>query len=237
MTAYFRFDSQGREEARLPIVLYGNGPQARVAHAFIAAHAEVAAFAVDDHLIDPGAQTLAGLPVIPLSRLRQAFPPSGFAAIVAVGYRGMNGLRQQKARELADLGYRLASYVDPTAKLSLNVEVENNCIVLDHVSLHPDARIGEGTFISSGAVLGHDCLIAPYCWIGSGCALAGAVRVGERSFFGLQAGVADKVTIGERCFIGSHAFVSQELPPRSTIVARAGEILPIDSERFMAIMA
>lgn len=237
MPLYFRIDGDRREPAALPLVVYGNGPQARVIWSFVSRHAEVAGFTVDDELVASGNGILEGLPVVPLSEVARRFPPGRHAAMVAVGYSDMNGLRQRKADALSAIGYRLASYVDPTVQLPARISIGSNCAILDHVSLHTGTAIGDGTFVSSGAVIGHDCAVGPYCWIGSGCVFAGCVKAGERSFFGLKACVAQRVNIGECCFVGSQALVANDLAARSAMVAKNSDILPIDGAAFMALTA
>lgn len=222
--------------ASLPYLIYGTSGQARVAATAILPHAEVAGFVVGDEIHTPG-ERLCNRPVYALSEIRQALPPERCVALVAVSYRQMNVMRRQRSEELRAMGYRLASFVSPRAWVAQDVEVGENCLILDGVSIHSEAKIGEGTFISSGAVIGHDCCIGAYNWIGSGSTFAGCVQTGARCFFGLRTVVTQHLRIGEAAYVGSNALVSRNIPANSVHVPAGNvENIRMDSARFCSIV-
>lgn len=216
------------------LLIYGNGPQARVVYGFAARHADVAAFVVEDTLIDRQ-RSFKGLPLCGLGEMKARFAPSCHRVVVAVGYGEMNGIRQRVSEAVADLGYDFASYVDPSVNLPEDVEIGANCIVLDHVSVHAGGRIGRGTFVSSAAVLGHDCELGDYAWVGSASAIGGNVRIGRRCFLGVSAAISHGLSLGDECYVGAGATVVRDLPAEATILSEAARVLPVKSRNFLAL--
>ncbi len=103
--------------------------------------------------------------------------------ISAIGFVDMNELRENKYEEAKAKGYEFVSYVDNTVKILDGVEIDDNCIILDFVQIHPFSKIKKGTFISGNVNLGHDCIIEPYNWINAGVSMAGGCQVGKGCFF------------------------------------------------------
>lgn len=215
------------------IVIYGNGAMARVLHSYARHSLDVAGFTVDDACIVAGDTRFCGLPLVPFSRVEEVFGPAGHAMIVAVGYLEMNALRQRKQQEARERGYRFASYVHDSVLRHDDVVIEENCIVLDHVSIHPGCRIGPGTFISSNVNIGHDCAVGAGNWINAGVAIAGGCHIGAGCFFGVNAAVGHGVNMGSRTFVGANTLVNKDTRDDEVYVSEAGQRFPMTSAAFL----
>lgn len=212
-------------------VIYGNGAMARVLLSYARHDREIAGFTVDDHLCaDDG---FCGRPLVPFSRVAEAFVPGAHRMLIAVGYLEMNQLRARKHDEAAALGYGFDTYVHPSVMIHDGVVIEEGSVVLDHVAIHPGSRIGRGSFIAGNANLGHDCEIGAFSWINGGVSLAGGCRVGPGCFFGVNAAVAQGVRIGARNFIAAGALINRDTEDDQVYVAPAAELFPLDSRRFL----
>jgi sugar O-acyltransferase (sialic acid O-acetyltransferase NeuD family) len=216
-----------------PIVIYGNGAMARVLHSYARHSVRVAGFTVDGHCIEAGADTFCGLPLVPFDDVQRHFPPADVEMIVAVGFVAMNALREQKSDEAKAKGYRLARYVHPSLIRHDDVEIGENCIIYEHVSIHPGSRIGAGTFITSNVSIGHDCVVEEYNWINGGVSFAGGCRVGRGCFFGVNASIADGLQLGARTFVGAGTLVAKNTGADEVHVAPAGQKLPLSSTAFL----
>ena len=214
------------------LVLYGNGTHTRVVYGYLHDAPELSGFIVDDHVLDRQPQ-IGDFPVVPMSEAIRRFPPDEYAMLVTVGFGDLNGLRMRKAQELRELGYQLASYLDYTVRLPRTFAIEENCLIIDHVTINENVTIHEGAFISNGAMLGHDGVIGRYAWIGSGVAIAGGVTIGEASFLGMNCSVKQNTTIGHHTLVLPNTFVNADTKPYEAIATEPGKPLPFDSRRLL----
>ncbi|HTH94763.1 MAG TPA: hypothetical protein VL550_06000 [Rhodocyclaceae bacterium] len=217
------------------IIIYGNGAMARVLHSYARHTMNIVAFTVDDHCITASETSFCGLPLLPFSRVYKTFLPSMYSVIVAVGYREMNALRKRKSEEVRSMGYALDSYVHASVMRHDDTHIGANCVILDHVSIHPGSRIGDGVFISSNVNLGHDCMVDDYNWINAGVAVAGNSRIGQSCFLGINASIGDNIVIGQRNFIAANTFVGVSTGDDQVYLSESGQRLKMRSTDFLSM--
>lgn len=212
--------------------LYGNGPHTRVIYGYLHELPGLSGFVVDD-LCVPDQPRINEHAVVPFSRVTEVYPPSEYAALVPIGFRDFNALRERKSDELRALGYELLSFVDDSVRLPRNYDIASNCIVIDHVSLNDGVVVQEGVFVSSGAMVGHDSVLRRYSWIGSGVAMAGCIDVGEYTILGLNCAVKQNLTLGHHTLVLPSTFVNAHTKPYEAVAVPAGKSLKLDSRRVM----
>ena len=220
-------------DATPKVLIYGNGPMAKVLHSFARRSLNVVAFTVDDHCIGAGEASFCGLPLLPFSAVERSCPPAAHTMIVAVGFAEMNDLRERKYQEAKAKGYCFETYVHDSVCRHDGVAIEENCIVLDHVSIHPGCRIGRGTFISGNVSIGHDCRIGHSNWINGGVAIAGGCTIGSRCFFGVNACVGQDVQIGEQNFIGANTLIARHTQDGEVYISESGVKFRLNSKAFL----
>jgi UDP-3-O-[3-hydroxymyristoyl] glucosamine N-acyltransferase len=138
-----------------PVVIFGIGKTADVIATYaIRDHAwPIAGFVVDDAHATVGA--FHDRPVVPWSRMDRHFPAATYRVFVAVGYQRLNRLRGERIARARDAGYELASLVTAHAHVAPGVAIGGNSAVLDAACVQPGARIGDGSFVWTGAMIGH----------------------------------------------------------------------------------
>jgi len=213
------------------IVIFGNGAMARVVFSHVRPSMAVAGFCVDDEFCHT--EQFCGLPLLPFSRVEADFAPRNHLMLSAIGFREMNRLRERKRAEALAKGYGFARYIHPSVMRHDDVEVAEDCVVLEHCAIHPGSRIGVGSFLASNVNLGHDCRIGEHNWINAGVSLAGGVEVGARGFFGVNASVTQGVRIGTACFIGANTLVNRQVADGEVHLAPAGERFRLNSDDFL----
>lgn len=213
------------------LVIYGNGHMARTFLHFARLEFEVAGFTVDRAALT--APELESLPVAPFEEVERHFPPREHFMITAVGFARMNRLRLQKHAEAKARGYAFTSYLHSSVERHPGLELGENCVVLDHVALHPGTRMGHSNFLCSNISLGHGCVLGDGCWINSGVAVGGETRIGSRTVLGINATLGDNITIGEGCYIGANTLVARSTGPDEVHVSATGERFPMPSEAFL----
>ena len=67
------------------------------------------------------------------------------------------------------MGYSLVSYVSSKAILWPNVEIGENCFVMEGSIIQPFARIGDDVTIGPGNRIGHHSVIGDHCFLASTC--------------------------------------------------------------------
>jgi sugar O-acyltransferase (sialic acid O-acetyltransferase NeuD family) len=228
-----RYGIRRRRRCGVKTVIYGNGAMAKVLFSYARRSMDLAGFTVDDHCMVGVTGTYLGLPLIGFSRVEELFSPTSHNMIIAVGFLEMNELRVRKSHEARQKSYSLASYVHESVLLNDDVSIDENCVILDHVSIHPGSRIGQGTFISSNVNIGHDCTVGAYSWINSGVALAGGCKTGQGCFFGVNASATDGLRIGARNFIAAGTVVNRNTEDDQVYLSEPGQLFRLKSQAFL----
>jgi len=194
---------------------------------------EVVAFTVDDDHVD--AERLDGLPLVPFSRVAEDYPPDRTDMHVALSYQRLNRTRQEKYEQARKAGFRLASYVCSKSVTWPDLDIGDNCLILENQTVQPTVRIGNNVMIWSGNHIGHGTTIGDHSYIASHVCLSGHCTIGERCFFGVNSTVRDFTSIGDDVFVAMHAAVTADVDDGSVVIGRAGEVLPADDRRSKAL--
>jgi len=149
-------------------------------------------------------------PLIPFEDLEQHHPPEASVLLLALGGRGVNGLRAAKYEAARQRGYKCISYVSSRAIVWPNLQIGDNCIICDGVNVNPFVRIGNNCILRSGSLVSHHAVVGDHCFLAAGAIVAGSARVGERCFIGLNATIRDGIEVAARCFIGAGAVVTED---------------------------
>ncbi len=214
-------------------VIYGNGAIAKLLFSYARHSMNVAGFTVDDACIADNADSYLGLPLVPFSRVEKQFDTVSHNMIMAMGFIEMNELRASKYVEAKQKGYDFASFVHASVITHDDVVVEENCVILDHVSIHPGCRIGRGTFISSNVNIGHDCILGKNNWINSGVAIAGGCDIGESCFFGVNSSAGHGLHIGARNFIAANTLINKHTKDDQVYLSEPGQLFKLKSKSFL----
>jgi acetyltransferase-like isoleucine patch superfamily enzyme len=217
----------------MKLLIYGNGPKAKLLYAYAKRSMDVCGFTVDDHCILPGESLFCGLPLVPFSEVEQIFPPDSCEMIVAIGYEQMNGLRQQKIAEAAAKGYPFTSFVHETLIRHEEMLIGDNCIILDHVSIHPGTRIEHGSFIDSNVNIGQNCHIKAMNWISAGVSVGQDTVLGTNCFVGANASIEAGIEVSERTYIAANLALGWNTEPDDVFTSNIGEKSDMKSPVFL----
>jgi sugar O-acyltransferase (sialic acid O-acetyltransferase NeuD family) len=207
-----------------PLIIFGTGTLAEIATFYFAhdgkyeivGYTDVAECLRDDFV------NHLGRSVVPWPLAVEHFPPDHFTAFVAVGYGKTNSIRQQRFHEVSKAGYRLATYVSPSA-INHAEAIGSNCFILEQNVIQPFTRIGDNVTMWSGNHLGHHSVIEDNCFITSHVVISGKCRIGANTFVGVNACIRDGITIGDKSVIGAGSIVMKDCPSRSVFVPTATE--------------
>ncbi|MBA3625688.1 MAG: acetyltransferase [Methylibium sp.] len=189
------------------LVVFGLGTYSELAHHYFGSGSEyeVEAFAVDAAFVTGDA--FCGRPVMAWEEALRAFPCATHEMFIGIGYSRVNRLRREKYLLAKEAGYRLASYVHPTASIALNARLGDNSLVRENATIAPFVSIGDNVFIGPAVCVSHHTVIESHCYLAPAVVLCGSVHVGEACFIGANATLKDKLKIGADCVIGAGAVV------------------------------
>jgi sugar O-acyltransferase (sialic acid O-acetyltransferase NeuD family) len=217
------------------IVIFGAGKIADEAYFYLTNDSphQVVAFTVDrEHL---NSSEKLGLPVVAFEDVARDYPPGEYRMFVAVGYQDLNRFRARKYDEAKAKGYELISYVSSRAANVGNVEVGDNCFVLEFVTIQPCSRIGNNVFLWSGNHVGHHARVGDHCYIAGNVVISGNTNIEPYCFVGVSATLGHEITIGAESLIGAGSLITKNVEPRSVYITPDSEKYRLDSARFLQL--
>jgi sugar O-acyltransferase (sialic acid O-acetyltransferase NeuD family) len=158
------------------------------------------------------AQPIEGLPVHWIDDVAR-FARSHHA-VCALGTNS----RRRIVEEAARLGFRFATVVHPTARVSSRSTLGDGTIVSAGVVVATRATIGRHVILNRGTLIGHDTVVGDYVTFGPGANVAGLCRIGSAAYIAIGAVLVDRIAVGEGAVVGAGAVVTRDVPGHVTVV-------------------
>jgi sugar O-acyltransferase (sialic acid O-acetyltransferase NeuD family) len=217
------------------LVIFGTGEIGELASFYFThdSEYEVVAFTADDEFVQ--SETFAGKPVVGTSRVVERFPPDQYDMHVALSYRKLNQIRQEKYELAKQLGYKLPSYICSKSVTWPDLSVGDNCFILENQTIQPTVKIGNNVMLWSGNHIGHGSVIEDHAYLASHVVLSGHTVIGERCFLGVNATVKDFTRVGKDSFITMGALITKDLPDGSVILGSQSTVFEADTKQAQVI--
>ena len=193
----------------------------------------VVAFAVDDQFVD--SDTYEGIPMLSFSECSEKFPASHFPMHVALSYTKLNTLREAKYNQAKKAGYRLANYISSKATVWSDLELGDNCFILEGQNIQPNVKLGNNIMLWSGNHIGHGTKIFDHTYLASHVVLSGNCVIGRRCFFGVNSTLKDFVTIGDDVFVGMDASITKSVSDGAVVLSSGTTIYEASDRKAKAI--
>jgi len=184
---------------------------------------QVVAFIVDDEFYSE--TTFQGLDVVSWSDALKKYPPSDYSMHVALSYRGLNSLRENKFKQCQSAGYELVSYVSSRATIFPDLKLGSNCFILENQNIQPRVTLEDNVMLWSGNHVGHGSTIKEHAYLASHVVISGHVEIGRRCFIGVNATIRDFLLIGDDTFVGMGAIVTRNLAEGSVVLPSKSEVI------------
>lgn len=214
------------------VVIFGVGDFATVASVYLEKDSpyEVAAFTAHAEFIrEP---QLLGKQVVPFERIEELYPAEQYAMFVAVGYRALNKVRAEMYAVCKGMGYELITYINSKAVHWGEVQVGDNCFILESNVIQPFVTIGNDVIIWSGNHIGHHATIGDHSFIASHAVISGRVTIAPRCFIGVNATIRDGVTVAPESVIGAGAIILKDTVGQGVYGARSTEPAAVKSSQL-----
>ena len=220
------------------IIIFGLGETAQLAYEYFThdvayKNYKVVAFCSDPEFIQDS--EFLGLPIISMLEVEKKYPPSKYDAFAAAASGKLNRNREELYNKAKNKGYFLVSYISSRAFVWHNVEIGENCFILEDNTLQPFTKVGNNVVMWSGNHLGHRSVIENHCFITSHVVISGFCTIGAYSFVGVNATFADKITIGKDNFIAMSTAINKSTEDNGFYVGNPMELKKISARRFCGI--
>ncbi len=208
------------------LVIVGAGETAELAYEYFTydSNCEVVAFCAEKAHIKK--DSLFGLPVVPFEDIANLYSPNKYKLFVAVSFTQLNRVRTRLYQQAKTKGYAFASYVSSKAFVWRNVQIGENCFILENNVLQYHVKIGNNVTLWSGNHIGHRAVIGDNCFISSQVTISGFCEVGVNCFIGVNACIADGKRIAQDCVVGAGAVVLHDTFPGLVYVGNPAKPLP-----------
>lgn len=193
------------------LVIFGNNNFAEmIAHYFAAeADREVVAFTAHEKFI--AEPRIGSRPIVPFENIADAFSPDEHEFFVALEHGRQNVGRTEIAAAASTLGYKLASFVNPTARVSANAKLGEHCLVLENAVIQHGCEVGANNLIFANTFFGQSCRVGANNYFGSGFFADRFAEVGEFCVFGSQVRIAESVVVHDWAHIRAFETISESL--------------------------
>lgn len=191
------------------IVIVGDGETAELAYEYFTYDSphEVVAFCVERQYAKK--EKLFALPVVHFEDVERLYAPAEHDAFVAISYTQLNRVRARLFKQTKAKGYTCVSYVSSRAFVWRNVEIGENCFILEDNVIQYAVRIGNNVVLWSGNHVGHQTVIRDNVFVSSHVVISGYCDIGENCFLGVNSCFANNLTVAPDCLIGMGAVVNK----------------------------
>jgi sugar O-acyltransferase (sialic acid O-acetyltransferase NeuD family) len=209
------------------LVIFGTGDIAQIASYYFKTDSDltVAAFTVDEGYMN--CDTFEGLPVVAFETLEKTFPPSEYLLFVALSYKNLNRVREEKYLAAKRKGYALATYISSKCTYLSQNSPGDNCFIFENNTIQPFVHLGNNITLWSGNHIGHHSTIEDHNFISSHVVISGHCHVESYCFLGVNCTLHNNVRIATENIIGAGSIISKStqakevhLPAKSSVFAK-----------------
>jgi sugar O-acyltransferase (sialic acid O-acetyltransferase NeuD family) len=200
-----------RSHSPKKLVIIGGG-----GHAISVANVAYSAGFVVEYFIDPHARSSELLGINVLKELGEVLNLEDYSFSIALGD---NFLRQRIHQETANQypALNFPPLIHVSSVTSIHSRVGDGTVIMPGAVLGPNSMAGKFCILNTNASIDHDCTMSDYSSIAPGAITGGKVTIGLRSAVSIGAVVKQGVTIGDDVIIGANSYLNVDIP--SMIVA------------------
>jgi len=126
---------------------------------------------------------------------------------------GDNYTRYQAFQNISTIAPDLEfiSAVHPNSAVANDVKIPRGTVVMAHVVINADAKVGEFCILNTKSSLGHDSAMEDFSSLASGAMVSGNVKIGFCSAVCLRASLIQNISIGKHTVIGAASLVLKSI--------------------------
>lgn len=174
-------------------------------------------------------QSILGVEIAgPFTLLAQADPASSEVSNLVT--RTTKG-RQSALRKIHAYGLPFAPLIDPSVDITW-VEFGKDITVYRNATLCANAKVGEGSAILGGAMVGHGSRVGKCCVAAPGAVINARVEIADGVYIGTNASILPDLRIGPWATIGVNSAVVQDVPAGATVMGVPAQLLKPGGDKF-----
>ena len=135
---------------------------------------------------------------------------------------GNNSIRKKIVESYNFIYYKVIHSRATVSKFAL---IQEGTVVMPHVVINADAKIGKHCIINTSSVVEHDCVLDDYVHVSPNAALAGNVSIGEGSHIGIGASIIQGIKVGKWVTIGAGAVIIKDVSDYAVVVGNPGKAI------------
>lgn len=133
--------------------------------------------------------------------------------------------RSQIFRKLIQLNVKIPTLVHPNSSISNYSKLGNGSLICAGSILGPDSCIGSGVIINHLCSIDHDCYVGDFVHICPNSSLTGNVKIDDFSTLGSGSKVLPGLKIGSNCLVGAHSLVTRDIPNNKKVFGIPAKII------------
>jgi sugar O-acyltransferase (sialic acid O-acetyltransferase NeuD family) len=189
------------------IIIFGTGEFAQEIFLYLEKFSKlkVVAFTINKEFIKD--EILFEKPIIPFEEIENKYSPNDVSMLICIGFSKMNKKREKIFLEVKNKNYKLENFIHPSNYVWDELEIGENCIILENNVIRPHVKIGNDVIIENNNVISHHCIIKDHCYITSQAIIAGHVTIEPNCFLGINCTIRNRIKIAKESLIGASAVI------------------------------
>jgi sugar O-acyltransferase (sialic acid O-acetyltransferase NeuD family) len=183
-----------------------------------------------EHFVDSPNHSKLTPTVVPRSMAELANRITGSVHIAI----GENDIRSRFCSWIDESHHELVSVIHPRAVVSRSAKIGLGTFIAAGAVVGPNVHLGKCVVINSSAVVEHDSVVGDFGFLGPGAIVGGSTVLGEGCFLGMNASVQQGTQLGTQTVVGANSFVRNNTPARSFVAGIPAKIRRVreDGERI-----
>ena len=193
------------------IILIGAGGHAKSCIDVIEKTKKYKIIGLIDNKLSVGTKVLGYKVIGTDSELKYLFKRDIKFAHIAIGSIKDSSLRKYLFVKLSEIGFKFPVIISPQALVSKYCYIDAGTIIMNHVIINTDVKIGKNCIINNKALIDHDCYIDDHSHIATSVTINSTVKIGKLCFVGSGSIIRQNITVQDSSFVNMGSIVLKDI--------------------------